>query len=122
MPRRSVVSALQVDRDAEQAGGAPRRHRGYAFAGVARGIERPVGVGEVMARGRVQVVEDRLHHARVQQQPLDADAFEAPPRVGRPPVDQEPLALDVDGGGAGWNVGHLGRLFWSCDHSKRWRP
>ena len=60
-----------------------------------------------MAGRGVQVVEDRLHHARVEQQALDAGALEAPALVGGPAVDQEPLALDVDGGGAGWRVGHV---------------
>ena len=55
-----------------------------------------VRVSPAIARVRVEVIERRLDHARVEQQPLDPVAVPVPPPVGRLAVDPEVLAPNLD--------------------------
>src|SRR5262245_45065766 len=68
-----------------------------------------VRVSPARARLGIQVVEDRLHHSRVEQQPFDFLAVEAASFVGELAIDEELLAANRDFGamrgrlGATWN-------------------
>ena len=80
------AAALEVDREGQQAVPAPLRHGRHELARVAVRVPGArVRVGPPATRLGVQVVEDALHHARVQQQAFQRVAAPLPAReVGRP--------------------------------------
>ena len=83
--------------NAQQPVTSPLGHGGDELARVAVGVPL-AGVGIVPLRARlvVQVVEDPLHHPRVEQEPLDLLAVPGAALVRRLAVDMEGVADDGD--------------------------
>ncbi len=93
------TAPLQVERDGEQAVPAPRGHDRDQLAGVALGVPLlRIRVRPAADRHRVAVVENGLHHARVEEQPFDLVAVPDAARVGRCAVDEELFSPDGDCG------------------------
>src|SRR5690606_12226183 len=91
------TAALQIDGKGQQAMHPPFRHGCDKLAGVAFGIPYVgIGVSPQVTGCRVQVVEDALHHAAVEQQALDALAPPCSPGVSRLAVDEKTLAFDLN--------------------------
>src|SRR5262249_32601159 len=60
--------------------------------------ELAVEIGPHPARRRILVIDDRIRHARVEQQSLDRLVLPAASLIGQLSVDQEAIALDRDNG------------------------
>ena len=88
---------LQVDGDRGQAVRAVERQAAHELVGVAIGVPAArIRVAPQEARGRVDVIEDRVRHAAVQQQALDPPATVLPLPIGGLAVDEPRLTVDCD--------------------------
>ncbi len=93
---------------------APFGHGRDEFAGVPIRVPfAAVGINPAGACLGVQIVEDRLHHPRVEEQPFDSLAVEGAAFVGERAVDEELLAANgdfrasrLDGRGGGRQAEH----------------
>ena len=92
---------IQIDdlpmynQDHEQPVPAPFRHGRQEFTGVAFGIPPAgVGVGPLLNRRWIQVVENALHHAGIQQQSLNPMSVPGAPSIRRLAVEVEVLPYD----------------------------
>src|SRR6266545_2377708 len=116
LPERGVVpgllggvalrtAALEVQGHAQQPVLPPGRHGRDELAGVALGVPLlRVGVRPQLHRLRIEVVENRLHHAAVEEQPLNVLAPPGSPLVSRLAIDPKLLTLNGDGRCSGWSV------------------
>ena len=98
----------------------PLRHRRDELAHIALRVPLPgVRVGPAPGGLGIQIIEGRLHHPRVEQQPFDPMAFPRAPGVGRLAVDVKVLADDAHlrlsrsgGRRLGWTI-RATRFRWS---------
>ena len=101
-------AALKIDRETVQPVPPPCGHRLDELAGVSFRIPLTgVRVGPVGRRGRIQIIEDALHHPGVEQQPVEMMSLPDAALVGRAAIQMKRLAGDGDdvGGGTGDGAG-----------------
>ena len=85
---------MQVDRKTEKTIIAPFGHRVDKLTGIALGVPRAIRLIPQGTGLRVQIVEDALDHAAVEQQPLYPYPVVGAVLVGRTPIDEEIRAID----------------------------
>src|SRR6266481_7299107 len=74
----------------------PIRHRGHKFTGIALRVPLAIRVIPQPAGFRVQIIKDRVDHARIEQQPLDAHSVIGPTLVSWTAVYEEIRTPDAD--------------------------
>ena len=94
-------TALKIDREGEQAVPPPYRHGGDKFPGVALRVPLArVGIFPLARGQRIAVVEEALHHSRVEEQSLNLAPAPGAAGVSRFAVDVKFVTDDGDGAAA----------------------
>src|SRR5688572_6140363 len=88
-------TALQVNRESEQAVSPPFWHRRYELAGIpVRIVAFSVGICPTVDRSRISVMKDPLDHARVKEESLDFLTVPITAFVGWLPINAEFVTHD----------------------------